>query len=246
MRTPLLVDVGNTRFKWAEAGPSPSGDILLLGEVETASVDADWMTDWARRHAERKIVAASVVPAISNLIRSTWPDAVLVDGGWDALPLAFDYPRPSEVGADRIAAAIGAIEWAPAVIINCGTATAFSALDRRGRFCGGAIIPGINTQLRSLQASTAQLPLGSLEVSPDLPGKSTNVAIAAGVLTGWCAAVVEIVTVLKREIGGMPQVLVAGGEAQHLRGVTGLGDVEFRPLLVFEGLRIIADSLSTR
>jgi pantothenate kinase type III len=79
-----------------------------------------------------------------------------------------------------------------------------------------------------------------------LPGKSTSSAISAGVLAGWRAAVVEIVGLLRREVGGMPQVVIAGGEAQHLQGVKGLGQVEFRPLLVFEGLRIIADSLPER
>jgi pantothenate kinase type III len=244
MSAPLLIDVGNTRFKWAEI--DATGEIRPRGEVETALVTDGWMSDFALPHTGRPVVVASVVPKISTLIERALPTALLVRGAWSGLPLAFDYPNPTEIGADRLAAAIGASSGAPAIIISCGTATAFSALDRRGRFCGGAILPGLHTQLRSLHLGTAQLPLASVGATVQLPGRSTDMAMRSGVLVGWRAAVVQIVTLLKRELGGMPQVIVTGGEAFNLLSVSELGLVEFRPLLVFEGLRIIADALPDR
>jgi type III pantothenate kinase len=244
MKPLLLLDVGNTRLKWAAV--SPRGAIQVRGQLETARVTARWVSAFAKQHATHAIVVASVVPDVSRLLRRSIPSALLVKGNLRHLPLTFAYPRPAEIGADRIAAALGAKARGPAIVISCGTATAFSAIDRRGRFCGGAITPGLNAQLRTLAAAAAQLPATTLGRKTRALGRSTRAAIRAGVLLGWQGGVREIVEQLRREIGASARVIVTGGEARHLHGVRGLGRVAFRPLLVFEGLRIIAASLFDR
>lgn len=240
----LLIDAGNTRLKWMKV--TPRGAMKEGGYILTERCSARWVASWARQHAGARVVGASVVPAVSTILRQALPGITLVRGDLRGLPLAFKYPKPAEIGADRIAAALAAAPSAPAIIINCGTATAFSVLDRRSRFCGGAIMPGLATQLRALVLGTAQLPLARIASPGKALGKSTAGAIKAGVLLGWQAGVIEIVKRLSRETGGDARVIVTGGEAAHLRGVRGLGRAEFRPLLVFEGLRIMADSLCKR
>lgn len=244
MRTLLLIDVGNTRLKWAEV--TPRGAIRERGQVATAAVVGRWAASWAKGHKGSRVVAASVVPAVSKILSRALPGIIFVDGKLRGLPLAFAYPKPAEIGADRIAAVVAAGKRGPAIVIACGTATAFSAIDRRGRFCGGAILPGLNAQLLSLARGTAQLPAATLASKPRAVGRSTRAAIRAGVLIGWRGGVGEIVARLRREIGADARIFVTGGEARHVRGVRGLGGAVFRPLLVFEGLRIIADSLPDR
>jgi type III pantothenate kinase len=244
MSTLIFLDVGNTRLKWAEV--TPRGTIRERSQVATSAVDSRWAAALAKRQAGGRFVAASVVPAVSKILSRALPGITFVHGKLPGLPLAFAYPKPAEIGADRIAAAVGAGTPGPAIVIACGTATAFSVIDRRGRFCGGAIVPGLNAQLLSLARGTAQLPAATLASRPCAVGKSTRGAIGAGVLLGWQGGVVAIVARLRREIGANARVLVTGGEARHLRGVRGLGGAAFRPLLVFEGLRIIADSLPDR
>jgi type III pantothenate kinase len=244
MSARILIDVGNTRLKWAQV--TARGAIREQGALSTDRVTSRWAAAFARQHTGARVVTASVVPAVSTILRRAVPPLALVSDALPGLPLAFAYPKPAEIGADRIAAAIGAGSAAPAIILSCGTATAISVLDAKGRFCGGAILPGIQTQLHALASGTAQLPLTGVASTPRALGKSTQAAIRAGVLVGWQGGVVEIVTRLRREIGPRTRVLVTGGEARHLRGVRGLGRAEFRPLLVFEGLRIIADALSDR
>ncbi len=244
MNALILIDVGNTRLKWATV--TPRGVIKVQGAVPTARVTPRWAASFAKQHAGVCVVAASVVPAVSTLLRCALPAITLVGGTLRGLPLTFAYLNPAEIGADRIAAAIGAGSSAPAIILNCGTATAFGVLDRRGRFAGGAIMPGMDTQLRALASRTAQLPLANLAATPRALGKSTSAAIRAGVVFGWQGGVAEIVARLRREMGRSARVIVTGGEAQHLRGARGLANAEFRPLLVFEGLRIIANALHER
>jgi type III pantothenate kinase len=239
----LLVDVGNTRLKWAEV--SSRGALRLRGHVPTAQVTPRWIAAWAKQQAGRHVIVASVVPAISALLRRHLKQADFVSGTMRGLPLAFDYPRPAELGADRLAAAIGAQAQAPggAIIISCGTATAFSVLNKQGKFCGGLIAPGPEAQLRALIGTTAQLPATTLSPASRALGRSTQAAMRAGVLLQFQGGVREIVQRLRREVGAPTPVIVTGGQARHLKGMRGLGRVAFRPLLVFEGLRIIAASL---
>jgi type III pantothenate kinase len=241
----LLVDIGNTRLKWAEV--TSRGAIRLRGHVPTALATSEWMAAWAKTQEGRRIIVASVVPEKSRLLRRHVKQALFVSGALRGLPLAFDYPRPSEIGADRIAAAIGALGGTrlsgPVIVVSCGTATAFSVLDRKGRFCGGVIAPGAETQLRALVGATAQLPVTTLRPTARSLGRSTQAAMRAGVLLQFQGGVRETIGRLRREIGGSARVIVIGGQARHLQTMRGLGRVEFRPLLVFEGLRIIAASI---
>lgn len=236
----LLVDIGNTRMKWADA--TPRGAIRVRGHVPTAQVTPRWIAAWAKKYAGRRVIVASVVPRISRLLRRHLKDAVFVDGTMRGLPLALDYPRAAELGADRLAAAIGAKARGAAIIISCGTATAFSVLNKRGEFCGGLIAPGVEAQLLALTGTAVQLPATTLRAVDQALGRSTRAAMHAGVLLQFQGGVREIVQRLRSEIGASARIIVTGGHARHVKGMRGLGRVEFRPLLVFEGLRIIAAS----
>jgi type III pantothenate kinase len=243
MKPLLLIDVGNTRMKWAEA--QPLGAIRMRGHVVTGQVTAAWIAAFANKFSGRRVVVASVVPALTKQLRRSFPEAIFVSGTLPRLPLAFHYPRPGEIGADRLAAAIGAQGKGLALVISCGTATAFSVLDRRGRFCGGAIMPGMATQLAALLGATAQLPKTTLPPNPRALGRSSRAAIRAGVVLGYRGGLREIIERLRQELGApSARLIVTGGEAGQLRHLKGIGRVEFRPLLVFEGLRIIAAATS--
>jgi type III pantothenate kinase len=154
--------------------------------------------------------------------------------------LRFHYPKPAEIGVDRLAAAVTAHEegkWA-VIVISCGTATAFTVLDAKGRLCGGVIAPGLQTQLAALLGATAQLPETTLRMPRSALARSTQDAIRAGVMLNFQGGVKEIIHRLSEALPGRgrPHILVTGGNASYLDL-----DLPFtlRPLLVFEGLRMI-------
>jgi type III pantothenate kinase len=188
-----------------------------------------------------------VVPKWVPLFRRAFAGRLyIVTGASQKLPLTFAYPRPAELGADRIAAAVAAQadgKW-PAIIVSCGTAVAVTVLDAQGRLCGGAIAPGLQAQLDALLGATAQLPATSLRLPKRLPARSTREAIRAGVLLNFRGGVKEIVTRLSEAlpIKTKPYILLTGGDADALAGVFGPRAV-VRPLLVAEGLRIIGASV---
>jgi type III pantothenate kinase len=241
MKPLLLVDVGNTRLKWATV--TPRGAIRVQGSVMTADATPRWLAAWAKKQPGRHVVVSSVVPRMSGALRRHFKNAIFVGGTLPGLPLVFNYPRPAEIGADRIAVAIGVGGRGAAIIVSCGTATAFSVLDKQHRFCGGTIALGPHALLNALIGATAQLPRITLRPASRALARSTQEAIRAGVLLGWQGSVREIVTRLRQDLGAPARVIITGGSAPLLKGMRGLGRVELRPLLVFEGLRIIADTL---
>jgi type III pantothenate kinase len=241
----LLIDAGNTRFKWAVAGPH--GKIVPGGDVATRDATFARISALARKYPSCRAILASVVPKLVPVFRRAFAGRLhAVNVKSPALGLDFDYPQPSELGADRLAAAVAAHAegvW-PAIMIAAGTATAFTVLDAQGRLCGGAIAPGLQAQLTALLGATAKLP----PIVPRPPrsalARSTREAIRSGLLHNFRGGVKEIVQRLSSELTGprRPAILLTGGNATYLAGALD-GSVQMRPLLVFEGLRIIGARL---
>jgi type III pantothenate kinase len=235
----LLIDVGNTRIKWATV--TPRGSLRAGGQMATEKITSSWADALAGSHPAHHPVIASVVPHVSAKIRSAFGKrAALVTA--ESSGLKFNYPRPGEIGADRLACA--AAVRGPAIIVACGTATAFSVMDARGRFCGGVIAPGLATQLAGLVGSGAQLPDTALRFPSRLPARSTRDAIRAGVVLNFQGGVREILLRLQKESKTKSRVVLTGGYARFLARAE-LGPVELRPLLVLEGLHIIGHRLFT-
>jgi type III pantothenate kinase len=242
MLTPLLlIDAGNTRLKWAEV--RGRGTIALRGEITTQDVTASFLKKLARSFQKHHVVLACVVPKLVPAFKNAFAQRLhVVTGTSPSLRMTFRYPKPAEVGADRLAAAVAAHAdgfW-PAIVISCGTASAFTVINGKGQFCGGVIAPGLQAQLNALLGATAQLPRTALHAPRHLPAISTEDAIRAGVLLSFQGGVREITTRLFESLppNPSPRILLTGGDAHHLRAVFGPG-AKVRPLLVMEGLRII-------
>jgi type III pantothenate kinase len=248
----LFVDAGNTRVKWAVADipgrdPSQAATPLVKGEMSTAEATPDCIREMKKNFLGYYLILASVVPKLTfDFCRTFKRGFHSVTAESPALGLDFDYPNPAEIGADRIAAAVAAHEagnW-PVIVVSCGTATAFTVLDAKGRLCGGVIAPGLQTQLAALLGATAQLPNTLLQTPCSALAKSTQEAIRAGVILNFQGGVKEILHRLSAALPGRTKthIILTGGHAGYLAGSLDLPHT-LRPLLVFEGLRIIGNRI---
>jgi type III pantothenate kinase len=127
--------------------------------------------------------------------------------------LRIAYREPARLGADRLAAALGAVASHPRsdlIVVDCGTATTLTAISRRRSILGGAILPGLGLWADALARRTAQLP----RVAPRRPGsalgRSPEEAIASGTWFGHLGAIRELLTRLKREAFGRKSVIIIG------------------------------------
>jgi type III pantothenate kinase len=171
-------------------------------------------------------VNQSMLEVLVRYIREHLSDnAVQIVGNQDVgIPIRVDYPE--RVGIDRLLAARAALELVrdrgagngPLIVVQAGTALTVDWVDEAGRFCGGAILPGVGLSLQYLAAGTDQLPWlpsHSIVDFPTLPGRNTEQAIAAGV---HAAVVGGAKFLIDRYRNGRPiPVVVSGGDGKLLR-----------------------------
>jgi type III pantothenate kinase len=189
----------------------------------------------------------SVVPALTEeavrLVRRAWKvEAQRLTADSDH-GLKIAYREPRRLGADRVAAALGAQALFPrrnVIVVDGGTATTVTALRRDGVLLGGAIFPGFMLWPEMLAARTAQLP----RIAPAAPrhaiGRSPEEGIASGVFFGHVGAMRETVARVRSEAFGRAGCVVVGtgGNAPRFARA-GVFDV-LEPNLVLVGLRRFA------
>lgn len=155
--------------------------------------------------------------------------------------MAIDYPLPAQIGADRLANAVGVLNrhGAPAIVIDFGTAVTFDVISGEPAYCGGVIAPGLGAMSGYLTRRTALLPEIELIEPATAVGKSTAHAMQAGAVFGYRGLVRGIVQRLREEMGGDPRIIATGGDAAVIsRGLPEIDAVD--PDLTLDGLRIIA------
>ncbi|MBT3274510.1 MAG: type III pantothenate kinase [Spirochaetales bacterium] len=154
--------------------------------------------------------------------------------------LKIRYKNPAEVGADRIADAIGAMKRHPntnLIIMDFGTATTVEAVNSQGEYLGGAIIPGIRIGMLSLESNTAQLPKVDIRRPERVCGRSTAESIQSGLYWGHFGMIKEMRDRIHREcFKEVPATVIATGGFAELFQDTELFDV-ICPDLTIEGIR---------
>jgi type III pantothenate kinase len=163
------------------------------------------------------IAIASVVPDIVHSLRGGCEKYfgvqpfLLQAGVKTGLKLAIR--NPAEVGADRIANAIGATAKYPGqnlLIVDFGTATTFCAVNSKQEYCGGAIAAGVRISMEALESRTARLPKVEIKQPEFALGRSTVECIQSALYFGTIGMVKELTERISRECFGDQPVLVIG------------------------------------
>ncbi|MBI4907379.1 MAG: type III pantothenate kinase [Acidobacteria bacterium] len=154
--------------------------------------------------------------------------------------LKIRYRNPLEVGADKIANALGAVTRFPGrnlLIIDFGTATTLCAVSKNREYLGGIITPGIRISMAALETNTARLPAVEIVRPAEVLGRSTVESIQSGLYFGTLATVRFLAaTVTKEHFAGEHPLIVGTGGLGRLFEEEHLFD-EFVPELPLLGLR---------
>ncbi len=246
----LAIDVGNTNvhigitseledpwlrtFRFSSMRDRTADEWHALLDVHFESLACD----------DCKVAMCSVVPAIARSLTEYLGQRfgvppLLVSS---RLPLGIEVAteQPHETGSDRLtnAVAVDAFYGRPAIVVDFGTATKVDALDRNGRFLGGAIATGLAVSMDALAARAARLYAVPIEVPTQAIGRNTTAAIQAGVVLGHLKMVEGLVEMTRQELGGCDTVVLTGGNGALFSNPSTLGPYE--PNLTLEGLRVIA------
>ncbi|ULU25266.1 type III pantothenate kinase [Dyella terrae] len=217
----LLLDLGNTRLKWAlrdGAQWHAQGAVAWNDDVVLALHDA-----WRHLPAPHHVFGASVVDGareaqIAAVVSTRFERTTT----WlrtpaEACGVRNAYPEPGRLGVDRFLGMVAARAegLAPCVLAGVGTALTLDALDADGKHLGGLIAPGPQLMQQSLLGATAR-------VLVDRPGRvleaadNTPDAVASGCWQAAAALVERFVAHMSASLGGAPQLILGGGDAESL------------------------------
>ena len=189
------------------------------------------------------VAISSVVPILTqewqymmaNVLNAE--DVLLVDASRDC-GIVVDMPDPHQVGADRIANAVAALEtYGPStIVVDFGTATNVDVVDARGAFRGGVIMPGLLLSANSLFSRAAKLSSVPLVAPDHALGETTETAVQSGIVIGAAAAAEGLVARIREELGEPDATVVGtGGFVREISHVTKVFDT-IDPDLTLRGI----------
>ncbi len=226
----LAVDIGNTN---AVIGAFTGEKRLFLSRISTdrTKMPDDYaitlkniveLYNFSVNDIEGAIISSVVPPVSANLvsgIKKLCPQInVLEVGPGIKTGLNIKIDNPAQTGADLVSVSVGAIKKypLPSIVIDMGTATTITALDKNGNFLGGSIIPGVRISLDALSSGTAQLPQINLGDNAEIIGKNTVDAMRSGVLLGQASMLDGMISRYREILGEDMTVIATGGIANSI------------------------------
>ena len=245
----LTIDIGNSAVK---VGLWKSDSLIgkYLFETKSLMEDPAALAKALRSipsdgitHAAMCSVVPKLTPAMASAIGDLFGIEVMkVDGETEAA-LRIHYADRTKLGADRVAAAIGAYSkyGGPCVVCDFGTATTIDLVEADGSFAGGIIAPGIGMMAELVAEKTAQLVRTEPRKPEKILGDSTSSCIESGIYHSAVGLVEATVMRLKEESDARLKVIATGGFASLVAEGTKTIDL-VDDNLVLEGLRLALPS----
>lgn len=240
--TQLLVDIGNTRVKWAsfDAGTlTPLGCVIHSGGLPLAL-----KSSWHQLERPQSVHIANVaglgpLAAMQRWIHRNWGHAPIVVKTRDKIGgLQLGYDEPSRLGVDRWLAMLAVRHCSQrlSMIVDAGTATTLDVVSADGAHWGGFILPGLTTMQRLLIRHT-QLKVGTRAgARQDFWGHDTLQCLNLGALEATLGMIDRSRQHLEKVTGVVPDLWMTGGGAGLLLRHLSDQPVLCRPHLVLEGL----------
>lgn len=247
----LTIDIGNTNITLGLFSETilRSTARLATDPLKTADQYAVEIKEVLELHGEsvadiEDCIISSVVPAVGSSVSSavtllcdTVP-LMLGPGVKTGLNIRID--NPAQLGADLAAGAVGALaEYTmPCIIIDMGTATTLSVLDKNGAFLGGSIAAGVHLTLKALAAGTAALPSIALTAPKTVIGTNTTECMQSGLILGAAAMLDGLIERIEEELGEPATIVATGGLSKEIISQS-KKEIIYNENLLLEGLRLI-------
>lgn len=238
----LLIDMGNTRLKWAF---TTAGQIIAGQPLDNSRIDRDELVKlWAGVYRPRRVAVSCVsanhlLELVQSVARELWIDVdiIQVKAQAQAFGVINAYQEPEKLGVDRWLALVAVWQkyQSPACIVDCGTAITVDLLDAHGRHQGGLICPGLTLMKMSLSQGTNALALSETDHAFGL-ANYTEAAIYSGTLI----AVVGLIRQVLEKHLATTQLILTGGDAQIIATHLGVASI-VEPDLVLRGLLCVLE-----
>ncbi len=222
----LAVDIGNTHIVM---GVMDGFEIVKTVRITTNKLKTDFEYAVDIRNmftffgldpaAVDGAIISSVVPPLTASMEKALKLAVgvtpLIVGKGVKTGVNILLEDPGTAGADLVAAAAGALKLytPPLILIDMGTATTVTVIDKNGAFIGGVIAVGLALGIQALSSGTSQLPNVSFDPPSHAIGRNTVDSIRSGAILGAAAMLDGKIARVEDEQGHPAQAVATGGLA---------------------------------
>jgi type III pantothenate kinase len=236
--TTLCFDFGNTRIKAALFVDSGLDEMIVLQDASYETINS-----MLTKFQPQKAILSSVInhdPQIETLLSSKTKFHRL--NHLTKLPFTTPVGKPDTIGADRLALSAAAVYFYPEknnLVIGLGTCITYNFINKYHQFLGGAISPGLEIRLQSLNHYTAKLPLVKADWNVPLIGYDTSSNILSGVVLGMAKEIDGFIDTYEEKYGNFNALLTGGDTgilASHLKK-----KIFADPELIFKGLYAISE-----
>jgi type III pantothenate kinase len=213
----LVIDIGNTRTKWAlanDAGELSATEICLNTNIDKARFSTKQVSKVLISNVAGDAMAQQITQILSPM------SVHFAAAKKQACGLTNQYENT--LGTDRWAALVAAwkITKHATVVVNAGTAITIDAIAQNKKlakeavFLGGTIQPGLHLMHAALSQNTAQLKCeeGKFAEYP----QNTPDAIETGCLNAIVGAIHLMLKRLEKHSGWLPKLVISGGDAQKI------------------------------
>ena len=239
----LLIDLGNSRVKWAI---SNKGDWSEGQPFENHGTQTDFAA-WRDLKPSNIYVSNSAGDSCYQHL-CDW-----CSGIWNLFPQTLEpqieqagikngYRDPNQLGADRWLAMVAARQICPSafVVVDCGTAITVDSVSEKGQFLGGVISIGARTMISALKAKGPHLSSGAMNYSGVLNLDTQN-AIDSGALIFIAGGIERVLKEVESSLGPGFPVVMTGGSASAIAPLID-GSVDIRLDLVLRGMQVVIEA----
>ncbi len=247
----LTIDIGNSNITF---GAFKDNDIIFSARLATdrnktpEQYAIEFIQIFNLYNINEKFCGAaisSVVPELSETVSkaveiiSGCKPLIIGPGVKTGMNIKID--NPAQLGADLLAGCVGACALypLPCLVVDLGTASKISVIDKDGAFRGCAIAPGIGISLDALSQKTSQLPNISLKTPKHAIGTNTLDSMQSGTVFGFASMIDGLCEKFTQELNQSDVFITAtGGLAEDLVKSCRV-KIEYNPHLILYGLKVI-------
>ncbi|MDE6665373.1 MAG: type III pantothenate kinase [Ruminococcus sp.] len=248
----LAVDIGNTNIVFGCV--NEENEVVLFERISTNhhATAAEYavliknileMNSFGLSDIDDAIMS-SVVPSVTGTVTGAIKKLFNIDimtvgpGVKTGLNILID--NPAQLGSDQVVDAVASINQypLPQIVIDMGTATTVSVVDKNKNYLGGLIIAGMGTATNALTSKTAQLPKINFEVPAKVIGTNTIDCMKSGMLYSNACALDGIIERIEEELGEKCTVVATGGLAELVVPLCRC-DIILDKSLLIKGLTIV-------
>lgn len=220
----LAVDIGNTNIV---LGCADDNEILFRERLSTNQTETS--LEYAVRikaaldinkiapESISGAIVSSVVPSVTGTVKAAIEKLisvkVLTVGPGIKTGLSIVIDNPAQLGSDLVVDAVAGINEypVPQIIIDMGTATTYSVIDKNRSFIGGLIATGMAASAEALSSKTAQLPKIAFEKPKKIINSNTVECMKSGIMYSNACAIDGIIERIEEELGEKCTVVATGG-----------------------------------